>query len=294
MNNNNQNNNDNIVTPTQVNLNNVQVDPNQDNFLNRERENIVSATIQANQAIDKTQAKEVNNEFKIKKNNSLVATLIIGVGLIVAVVLGLGVVKLMKEAENYGTQDQTTTTTTKLTAFEQSMQYLTNYSKVRKYQNTSYVLMLSPESFDMVANNAWIDITSQNVFFTLLIGLLTIYFINRQFNEMKKSIILIIGMVVSIVLMTDYTCYGVALIYVFYLLRDRRGTACLLMALMSVVMGPAQGFAALSTIPIMLYSGRKGPKFADTSIVKYGFYVVYPLHLLVIFMIKLYLIGIAG
>ena len=100
MNNNNQNNNDNIVTPTQVNLNNVQVDPNQDNFLNRERENIVSATIQANQAIDKTQAKEVNNEFKIKKNNSLVATLIIGIGLIVAVVLGVGVVKLMKQAEN--------------------------------------------------------------------------------------------------------------------------------------------------------------------------------------------------
>ena len=153
---------------------------------------------------------------------------------------------------------------------------------------------ISELPFDMVANNAWIDITSQNVFFTLLIGLLTIYFINRQFNEMKKSIILIIGMVVSIVLMTDYTCYGVALIYVFYLLRDRRGTACLLMALMSVVMGPAQGFAALSTIPIMQYSGRKGPKFADTSIVKYGFYVVYPLHLLVIFMIKLYLIGIAG
>ena len=152
MNNNNQNNNDNIVTPTQVNLNNVQVDQNQDNFLNRERENIVSATIQANQAIDKTQAKEVNNEFKIKKNNSLVATLIIGIGLIVAVVLGLGVVKLMKQAENYGTQDQTTT---KLTAFEQSMQYLTNYSKVRKYQNTSYVLMLSPESFDMVANKKY-------------------------------------------------------------------------------------------------------------------------------------------
>ena len=155
MNNNNQNNNDKIVTPTQVNLHHVQVDPNQDNFLNRERENIVSATIQANQAIDKTQAKEVNNEFKIKKNSSLVATLIIGLGLIVAVVLGLGVVKLMKEAENYGTQDQTTTTTTKLTAFEQSMQYLTNYSKVRKYQNTSYVLMLSPESFDMVANKKY-------------------------------------------------------------------------------------------------------------------------------------------
>ena len=154
--------------------------------------------------------------------------------------------------------------------------------------------IVSELPFDMVANNAWIDLTSQNVFFTLLIGLLTIYFINRQFNEMMKSVILIIGMLVSILLMTDYTCYGVALIYVFYLLRDRRVMACVLMALMSVVMGPTQGFAVLAALPIMLYSGRKGPKLADNGIVKYGFYVVYPLHLLIIFMVKLYLTSIAG
>ena len=67
MNNNENNNNNNIVKPIQVNTNNTNTNYSQDNFLNRERENIVSATIQANQSINKTEAKEVNNEIKIKK-----------------------------------------------------------------------------------------------------------------------------------------------------------------------------------------------------------------------------------
>ncbi len=162
---------------------------------------------------------------------------------------------------------------------------------VKKYIGRLAIFAIISElPFDMTVNNAWIDITSQNVFFTLLIGLITIYFINRQFNEIMKSVILVIGMAVSIVLMTDYTCYGVALIYIFYLLRDRRGVACIMASLMNLIMGRIQWFAALAMIPIMLYSGRKGPKLADNKAVKYGFYLIYPVHLLVIFAIKLYMV----
>lgn len=169
------------------------------------------------------------------------------------------------------------------------------YTKdIRKYiTRLAIFAVISELPFDMVANNAWIDLTSQNVFFTLLIGLVTIYFINRQFNETAKTVVLLVGMLVSIVLMTDYTCYGVALIYVFYLLRDRRGIACLVAALLGVVMGRTQMFAALAMIPIMLYSGRKGPKLADSRVVKYGFYAIYPVHLLLLFMVKLIFIMIA-
>lgn len=150
--NNNQNNNDNIVKPTQVNLNNVNVDQSQDNFLNRERENIVSATIQANEAIDKDSAKTVNNEIKIKKNNPFVTALFVVIGLAVATVLSIGAITFIKSAENYGTDTNTTTTTTTISKLQSQLNYLNNYNLVRKYQNAEYVLLLSPGSYDIVSN----------------------------------------------------------------------------------------------------------------------------------------------
>lgn len=150
--NNNQNNNNNIVKPTQVNLNNVNVDKSQDNFLNRERENIVSATIQANEAIDKDSAKTVNNEIKIKKNNPFVTALFVIIGLAVATVLSIGAITFIKNAENYGTDTNTTSTTTTVSKLQSQLNYLNNLNLVRKYQNAEYVLLLSPGSYDIVSN----------------------------------------------------------------------------------------------------------------------------------------------
>lgn len=150
--NNNQNNNNNIVKPTQVNFNNANIDQSQDNFLNRERENIVSATIQANEAIDKDSAKTVNNEIKIKKNNPFVTALFVIIGLAVATVLSIGAIYFIKSAENYGTDTNKTTTTTTISRLQSQLNYLNNYSLVRKYQNAEYVLLLSPSSYDLVNN----------------------------------------------------------------------------------------------------------------------------------------------
>ena len=74
--NNQDNRENNIVNPELVDLNKVQVE-NQDNMLNRERSNIVSASIQANNAIDEKKALDVNNEIKIKKVNPIVKILVI-------------------------------------------------------------------------------------------------------------------------------------------------------------------------------------------------------------------------
>ena len=85
--NNQDNRENNIVNPELVDLNKVQVN-NQDNMLNRERSNIVSASIQANNAIDEKKALDVNNEIKLKKVNPIVKILVIIFAFILA---GIGI-----------------------------------------------------------------------------------------------------------------------------------------------------------------------------------------------------------
>ena len=46
---------------------------------------------------------------------------------------------------------------------------------------------------------------------------------------------------------------------------------------------PIQGFAVFSLIPIWLYGGRKG---ISNKALQYGFYSFYPVHMLILYLIK--------
>lgn len=46
---------------------------------------------------------------------------------------------------------------------------------------------------------------------------------------------------------------------------------------------PSQGFAVFALIPIWLYSGKKGH---SSRIMQYGFYAFYPVHMLILYLIK--------
>ena len=160
---NNNNNNNNIVKPTPVDLNKVER-TNNDTFLNRERDNIVSATMQANQAIDKEAAKEVNNRYKIKKQGSYKNLFIVFICFFIAISLGLGALVLMKEAEYKYKQENSTTTTvpTTLSPLQREINYLTNTSRTRKYENSYYMLLLSPYGYDLVNNNNFYMLIKNN------------------------------------------------------------------------------------------------------------------------------------
>ena len=47
---------------------------------------------------------------------------------------------------------------------------------------------------------------------------------------------------------------------------------------------PYQGFAVLALIPIWLYGGKRG---RTTKVLQYGFYAFYPVHMLILYLIKL-------
>jgi len=142
--------------------------------------------------------------------------------------------------------------------------------------------LLSEIPFNLLVSGSIFDIKHQNVYFTLLIGLVVIYAINKSTNQLQSSVILVAGMAISMVLMTDYSFYGVLLIYVFYTMYEKRAKACITMGAMSFFMGIIQGAAILSALPILMYNGKKGPAFANKKAWKYMFYVFYPVHMIVI------------
>lgn len=152
--NNNNNNNNNYVEPKSVDLNNANLNEASD-ILNRERTNIVSATLQANSAINTEEAKVVNNTIKVKKKNPLINALIILTSLVIGGVLIFFAIKYSKEFIDSGEKKTTTTTTTRLNMHTRVFNYLSDLTKVRKFETSSRILFLLPEKFDLVNNSLY-------------------------------------------------------------------------------------------------------------------------------------------
>lgn len=147
-----------------------------------------------------------------------------------------------------------------------------------------------------------------NVFFTLFLGLLVMYLSDLVYqksgNQTFGMVFCLIGMMMAERIDSDYGAMGILVIYVFYLsYRGRNfGTAkskfltTLCMALFEtflfVIEGPVEAYAIVSIIFILLYSGEKNGNIWKklqlerwNLFLKYFFYAVYPLHLIVLWII---------
>ncbi len=117
----------------------------------------------------------------------------------------------------------------------------------------------------------------QNVFFTLLIGLLTIWAMEKL--EEKMPVLMIIpvfmGCLLAGLIQCDYKYRGIILIVLLYIFRHYR--------LFQVIAGGISLYleweAIFAFIPISLYNGKKGWNM------KYFTYIFYPAHLLVLYFI---------
>lgn len=149
-NNNNQNNN--YVNPEKVNLNNANLNQASD-ILNRERTNIVSATLQANNAINETEVTTVNNAIKVKKKNPFINALIIIVCLLIGGTLVFFVTKYAIKYINGGESEKTTKPTTEFNLHSRVETYLNDFTHVRKFENSERIIILLPSNYDLVNNN---------------------------------------------------------------------------------------------------------------------------------------------
>lgn len=161
---------------------------------------------------------------------------------------------------------------------------------VKKYMiRLGIFALISEVPFDFALFRSVFSLSYQNVYFTLLIGLITLYGM-RYFNgtDFKNQILRVVclfgGLLVAYLLRTDYDMYGVLLIVVLYQFREKpiwrdftAGIVLLLCSLLEIT-------GLLAFIPIHLYNGQRGKQM------KYFFYIFYPAHLLILGLIARYLI----
>ncbi len=178
---------------------------------------------------------------------------------------------------------------------------------VKRYAGRLFLFALISEiPFDIALKGSWYYPQKQNVYFTLLIGLLVLTAISyceriptpgRQNKTAVRSDSLCLspncegpsgllyllpsalavaaGMYLASFIDTDYNCKGVFLIAALYLVRHSRLFQCAAGAAATAWELPAP----LGFIPVYLYNGKRGLRM------KYFFYWFYPAHLMLLYVV---------
>lgn len=139
--------------------------------------------------------------------------------------------------------------------------------------------LVSEVPFDLMLSGSVFYTGSQNVYFTLLLGVLMIYFYENATGLRQILGMLAVGIVTTL-LDVDYGIRGVMLIFLLYVLRDRPVVKTALAY--PLLSGGVAAFLAF--IPINLYNGKRG--FIRGSWLKYGFYMFYPVHIMALLFVK--------
>lgn len=136
----------------------------------------------------------------------------------------------------------------------------------------------------------------QNVGFTLCLGLIALWLIEERSHQVnvlknhglwwKYGSILTVGLIIggADLLRMDYGAAGILMILIFYMFRQHFLWQLGVMSVLNVLlMKGIQGYGVFAMLPIGLYNGKRGCDL------KYVFYVFYPLHLFVLWCIKIYI-----
>ncbi len=163
-------------------------------------------------------------------------------------------------------------------------------SSVKRYLGRLFIFALISEiPFDLaIYQSLWYP-GHQNVLFTLFLGLLAIYLYELTGKEKQSRLSLLIVLVgvgfLAMAAKTDYSFVGVLLIFVFYVFRDRELMRDLVGAVTMLGAGVIEIAGYVAFIPIHFYNGKRGLRL------KYVFYCFYPLHLLVIGLVRMAVFG---
>lgn len=158
--------------------------------------------------------------------------------------------------------------------------------------------IISEFIYDLAFHNAILEFSGQNILFELFLGLLILWLYKFLIEKKKREFIafpLFFAVIISIVLNFDYGVGGILCIFLFYLGRAKEEWKKYLIYFFAILMTvlnitdptimTLQLYSLLALIPIMMYNGKIGYKFS-----KYLFYAFYPLHLVVLYVVKLMMI----
>jgi len=151
--------------------------------------------------------------------------------------------------------------------------------------------IISEIPFDMAFNGCVLELSSNNVFITLLLGIAMLWCISYSEKLCAKvfeneflskcayaaSVVFVFVaayVTVAVLPHADYGIGGIITILIMYLMRNRMVLSyAVAVAVLALISSPLEALALLMLIPIFFYNGERGRPL------KYVFYVFYPAHL---------------
>lgn len=157
-------------------------------------------------------------------------------------------------------------------------------SNVYKYvARLAIFAFISEIPFDLACFNTPVDFSTQNVFFTLLIGFIGMMIIKRINDDLwiLKLFAFIGACFVGNLIRCDYGWQGVALILAIYLARNSKLVQTAVIGAGGIMLSLSRaGFGGLAAVITWFYNGKK-----KENSLKYLFYLIYPIHLLLFYLI---------
>ena len=156
--------------------------------------------------------------------------------------------------------------------------------------------LLSEIPYDL-AFYGGINTNEQSVMVTLLLGFAMLILMNKAHHQWLKLVLVLPFALIAEKLGTDYGAKGILVIAAFAVTRDLPRKHLLQALLLWFIFSPdhlmmlnwlngfrvtAREWAVLAMVPISLYSGQKTTK---SKALQWGFYLFYPVHLLLLYLL---------
>ncbi len=133
-----------------------------------------------------------------------------------------------------------------------------------------------------------------NIMFTLLLGLTAILIYDKGKNKIISCLAVILIIYSGKILKVDYSWWGIAIIFIIYVFRNKKILLSIFYIALSIVyyylifgntlLKIKNMFYLIYTIVpiifILLYNGKQGRK------IKYFFYAFYPVHMIILYLIN--------
>lgn len=184
--------------------------------------------------------------------------------------------------------------------------------RIKKYLlRTGLFALISEIPFDLCFNHAVLEFGYQNVFFTLFLGLASLYFMDFLNKKGKDGFFAIFPFaIINYFSAADYRVVGIVFFFALYYIEkigdNKKGLKAFSIVLLTIIMScieillqgdftMASTIAEfkryawvytgiiLSSVPMLMYNGKLGKKSKALQIM---FYIYYPLHLLIIHLIN--------
>lgn len=185
-----------------------------------------------------------------------------------------------------------------LFAFQSVQGYLHTKDFKKHIKKLTIFAFISQIPFMLFLSTFTTDVFKLNVLFTFILGLLSIFIYNKIKNKKIAILYVLLFSVLAQFTNCDYGMYGVLLVFLFYFFKDNKKLMYLSVILLtiikyviSIILYPVFIqrfilciiFTCVSLIFINFYNKKEGPKE------KYLFYIFYPAHLTILWIIHLFL-----